>query len=300
MAGANGTANGQAAWIYCSMDVSNNNGYICPTNAVLTSELLWEYGNSNSDNSASVSFCGIALTNGDDRLTCALNPVSWLNGWSPALAPNILSNPTNLTVASGMPASFSVSATGVPDPTYQWQKAGTNLVGQTGATLNIAAAGADDVGTYSVVVSTPAGSVTSSSATLTGLTPFEQWQLDHFGCSGCPQAAAGADPDGDGLNNQAEFLAGSDPNSSASALRVISAQQQSDDVVVTWATFGGHTNIVQVTPGDPDGSYSTNDFVDIPASQTIIPGSGDVTTNYTDVSGGTNSPSRYYRIRLVP
>ena len=47
-------------------------------------------------------------------------------------------------------------------------------------------------------------------------------------------------------------------------------------------------------------AYSTNGFADIPASQTIIPGSGDVTTNYTDVSGGTNSPSRYYRIRLVP
>jgi hypothetical protein len=32
----------------------------------------------------------------------------------------------------------------------------------------------------------------------------------------------------------------------------------------------------------------------------IISGSGNVTTNYTDIGGGTNNPSRYYRIRLVP
>jgi hypothetical protein len=32
----------------------------------------------------------------------------------------------------------------------------------------------------------------------------------------------------------------------------------------------------------------------------ILPGSGDATTNYIDDGGATNSPSRYYRIRLVP
>jgi hypothetical protein len=132
------------------------------------------------------------------------------------------------------------------------------------------------------------------------LNPFQTWQQQHFGCTLCPQAAPGADPDGDGLSNEAEFLSGSDPTNSASALRVISAVEQSSDVIVTWTTFGGHTNIVQVTGGDLDGNYSTNGFADILASQTIIPGSGAVTTNYTDAFGGTNSPSRYYRIRLVP
>ena len=287
-----------------ALDVSNSNGYMCPTLAsgVLSNELLWEFGNSNLDNTAAASFCLVALTNGDDRLTCALDPTCWLNGWVPQLAPNILSNPTNLTVASGQPAAFTVSATGVPDPTYQWLKAGTNLVGQTSATLNIAAAGPDDIGAYSVIVSTPAGSVTSSTATLTvtGLTAFEQWQLAHFGCSGCPQAAASADPDGDGLNNQAEFLAGTDPNNSGSALRIISATKAANDITVIWSTVGGHTNIVQSTGGEPDGSYSTNNFADIAGSLTIVPGSGDTTASYVDVGGATNVPSRYYRIRLVP
>jgi hypothetical protein len=32
----------------------------------------------------------------------------------------------------------------------------------------------------------------------------------------------------------------------------------------------------------------------------VVPGSGDTTTNYLDSSAATNSPSLFYRIRLVP
>ncbi|HUJ10342.1 MAG TPA: pectinesterase family protein [Verrucomicrobiae bacterium] len=261
----------------------------------------WEFDNSNLTATASVTYNGVQLTNGDANVICADDPICWLYGWN-ALAPTIVSGPTNLTVTPGQPATFTVSATSILDPlSYQWLKDGTNVVGATSATLNIASADAGDAGVYSVIVSNSAGSVTSASATLTvTLNAFQTWQQQHFGCTLCPQAAASADPDGDGLSNEAEYLAGSDPTNSASALRITSAVQQSSDVVVTWTTFGGHTNILQATAGEPDGSYSTNGFTDIPASQTIIPGSGDVTTNYTDVAGGTNSPSRYYRIRLVP
>jgi hypothetical protein len=40
--------------------------------------------------------------------------------------------------------------------------------------------------------------------------------------------------------------------------------------------------------------------VDIAGSLTIIGGSGDTSTNYVDVGGATNAPSRFYRVRLVP
>jgi hypothetical protein len=299
MAGANGTANGVAAFLYCSMDVSNGNGYIAPTIAsgVLSNELLWEFGNSNLDNTASASFGLVALTNGDDRLTCALDPTCWLNGWVPQLAINILSAPTNLTVNSGQPASFSVSATGIPDPSYQWLKAGTNLVGQTSPTLSIAATVADDAGTYSVIVANSSGSVTNSAMLTVIPTPFEAWQQSYFGCTSCPQAAADADPDGDGLTNEAEFQAGTDPTNSASGLRITSTERQGTDVVITWDTAGGHTNVVQATAGD-GGGYSTN-FTDL-SGPVIIPGSGDAVTNYVEVGGATNAPSRYYRVRLAP
>jgi hypothetical protein len=58
---------------------------------------------------------------------------------------------------------------------------------------------------------------------------------------------------------------------------------------------------MQTSSGAGDGSYSTNDFTDIAGSLTILPGSGgDTATNYTDVGGATNAPTRYYRVRLVP
>jgi autotransporter-associated beta strand protein len=133
---------------------------------------------------------------------------------------------------------------------------------------------------------------------VTALTPFQQWRMQYFNCTNCPQAAASADPDGDGMINTNEFLAGTNPTNSVSALLIISVVQQSNDVVITWTTAGGHTNAAQATAGDANGGYTTN-FTDL-SGLIILPGSGDTTTNYVDVGGATNIPARYYRIRLVP
>jgi hypothetical protein len=146
---------------------------------------------------------------------------------------------------------------------------------------------------------TGAVSVLVSPGAVPPLSPFEQWQVDNFGSTDNPLADPNADPDGDGQNNLAEFLAGTDPTNSGSALRIVSAVRQTTDVVITWATAGGHTNAVQATTG-VNGSYSAN-FVDITtAPHVIVGGIGDTTTNYIDVGGATNLPSRFYRIRLVP
>ncbi len=39
----------------------------------------------------------------------------------------------------------------------------------------------------------------------------DRWRMDHFGCIECPEAAASADPDRDGLTNLEEFNAGTNP-----------------------------------------------------------------------------------------
>ncbi|WP_193213140.1 autotransporter-associated beta strand repeat-containing protein [Luteolibacter marinus] len=51
------------------------------------------------------------------------------------------------------------------------------------------------------------------------ITPFEQWQIDHFGNTGNPDAAADADPDHDGTDNATEFRLGLDPKDGRSAFR---------------------------------------------------------------------------------
>ncbi|HXI82947.1 MAG TPA: immunoglobulin domain-containing protein [Verrucomicrobiae bacterium] len=230
------------------------------------------------------------------------NKTNWMiTAYAPS-APVIGSCPTSLIATTGQNVSFSVFAGGSAPVTYQWYfNTNTPIANATNTVLTLNSVQSTNVGIYSVIASNSAGTA-GCSATLdisSSLSAFQQWQLAHFGCTNCPNADASADPDGDGMNNQAEFLAGTDPNSTASSLQIISVVPQgAGDVLITWKTAGGFTNAVQATAGDPNSGFNTN-FTDI-SGALIISGSGDVTTNYLDSGGLTNAPSRYYRVRLVP
>lgn len=86
---------------------------------------------------------------------------------APVAAPAITQQPASVTVTSGQPASFSVTATGTGPLSYQWRKDGTAITGATGAAYSVASAASTSAGTYSVVVRNSVGSVTSANATLT-------------------------------------------------------------------------------------------------------------------------------------
>jgi hypothetical protein len=146
-------------------------------------------------------------------------------------------------------------------------------------------------------VSTNGESAMSGFAGATPLSAFQLWQMNYFGCTACPQAQSDADPLGKGMSNTNQFLAGLDPTNSASVFRIISVLPLGNDIVVTWQTAGGRTNAVQVTAGDANGSYSNN-FADLPGSMTVISGSRDAVTNYTDVGAAANASVRFYRVRL--
>ena len=163
MAGNNGTAGGNAAFISCNVDYNYTN----PAAAVLSSQILWEFGNSNLDNTLPRTFGLIALTEGDGRLTAARSSLIWLNGWTPELYPTIVTQPVSQSVAGGVTVNFTVVVTAFGTPSYQWRHYGTNLPGATSATLTINNANANDAGDYSVVVSNSVTSLTSSTATLT-------------------------------------------------------------------------------------------------------------------------------------
>jgi len=85
---------------------------------------------------------------------------------NPTNFPNISKQPVSQFVSSGTSASFSVTASGAQPLRYQWQFNGQNISNATNATLNLNSVTATNSGGYSVVVSNPYGSVTSSTAAL--------------------------------------------------------------------------------------------------------------------------------------
>jgi hypothetical protein len=140
---------------------------------------------------------------------------------------------------------------------------------------------------------------------------FEAWQLAYFGCTNCPQAATTADPDGDGMVNAHEFLAGFCPTNSAAYPHIISLTKAGNDMNVTYLGANGDnsytngpascTNVLEYTSGTADGSY-TNNFVSTGQTNILSDGTGlGIITNIVESGGATNTPSRYYRVRvLVP
>ena len=86
-----------------------------------------------------------------------------------ATAPTIATQPVSTTVTTGNSASFSVTANGTGPLSYQWRKAGVNIIGANSASYSISSAQSSDATTYSVVVSNSVGSATSADATLTVL-----------------------------------------------------------------------------------------------------------------------------------
>jgi uncharacterized repeat protein (TIGR01451 family) len=85
--------------------------------------------------------------------------------------PAITTAPSNQTAVAGTSASFSVTATGTAPLGYQWTFNTTPLTGATANTLLLAAVQPAQAGSYAVVITNVAGSVTSSVASLTVLVP---------------------------------------------------------------------------------------------------------------------------------
>jgi hypothetical protein len=211
---------------------------------------------------------------------------------------------TSQTAFVGAPTSLTGTATddGLPNPpgvlTTTWSKVsgpGAAAFGNANATNTTVTF--DTAGTYVLRLTADDSQAQSASdVTITVNTPtlFQSWQLQYFMCVDCPQAAANADPDGDGMNNLQEFQAGTDPTNSKSVFHITSVTAQGSDVQVTWTTVGGMSYVVQDASG-----YATNNFVDL-SPLVFVPGNGESTTNYLDAGAITNGATRYYRVRLAP
>jgi hypothetical protein len=92
------------------------------------------------------------LTSADARLQIAAAPS----------APRWVQTPTELTVLTGGVATFSATASGVPEPTYQWSVNGIPLSGATTASLTVNPVTPVQAGQYSVTASNASGTISHS------------------------------------------------------------------------------------------------------------------------------------------
>ena len=82
-------------------------------------------------------------------------------------APVITTQPTSQTVIAGGAVTLTTVASGVPAPTFQWQKNSVAISGATNFSYTIAGTVMGDAGSYTVVATNSVSAVTSNSATLT-------------------------------------------------------------------------------------------------------------------------------------
>ncbi len=88
-------------------------------------------------------------------------------------SPNIAVQPQNTPVWNGGAALFTVTASFDNSITYQWRRDGANVSGETGPTLDLPQVTATDSGSkFDCVLQNSSGSVTSSVATLTVVSPI--------------------------------------------------------------------------------------------------------------------------------
>jgi PKD repeat protein len=86
-------------------------------------------------------------------------------------APSITNQPASQVVTAGSNVTFTVGALGNPPLKYTWRLNNSPINNATNALLTIPNAQLTNAGTYSVIVTDLVGTVTSSNATLTVVTP---------------------------------------------------------------------------------------------------------------------------------
>ncbi len=86
--------------------------------------------------------------------------------WRMGGTPVIRVSPSDQTVAADSTASFEVDATGVPDPVYQWQFNGRNVLGATNAVWRLVNVTVAAAGSYRVIVDNQIDAVASEPALL--------------------------------------------------------------------------------------------------------------------------------------
>ena len=123
-----------------------------------------------SAGTATLTLANVQATNAGSYSVLVTNLAGSTNSTNAQLTilfpPAFTANPVGDSVGQGCAVSFSAAATGTGLLSYQWQKDGSNVVGQTGTNLTILHVQPGDFGGYALIASNNYGTVTSTVATL--------------------------------------------------------------------------------------------------------------------------------------
>jgi alpha-D-xyloside xylohydrolase len=115
----------------------------------------------------------------------------------------------------------------------------------------------------------------------------DSWRLYYFGTTATnSQTCAACDPDGDGMSNLQEYLAGTNPTNSASVLLI--TQLDATSQLIVWNSIAGKNYQV----------YSASNL-----ASPFMPVSGTISATGPEASFTDTVPAgvrRFYRVRLVP
>lgn len=133
----------------------------------------WQFDTTNIPNAtnASVTLANVQITNSGSYSVIVSNSLGSVGSSNAILvvgnAPVITNQPQSQTIVQGNSVSFSVGVSGTGPIDYQWSFGGIDLPGQTNAIYTVTNVQPANAGSYAVSVSSPFGSVLSSSAVLT-------------------------------------------------------------------------------------------------------------------------------------
>ena len=268
----------------------------------------WRFEGTNLPNAtnASYSFTGANLASHHGNFSVAASDaastVLSANAFIYVLVkPFIVTHITGQTVLQGGTAIYSVVATGAPPLWYRWIRGGTGI--QTSMVPILILTNVQASGTIRCVVTntaSPAGIFSPASGTvpLTFLADFDHdgiadlWEAAYFGAASTNDASnALLDPDGDGMNNRDEYLAGTNPTNALSVLKIVLTATNAN--VLQFLAQSNITYSVQ---------WRTNFLPAIWVNLTNITGQTGVRTIIVDTALGPPASERYYRVvtPLVP
>ena len=185
---------------------------------------------------------------------------------------------------------------------------GANLI--LDGTVNVTAGSGFAVGTYTLITYTgtltdddglqlgtlpPGHEATINTATpgqvrlvvTRVLTPYEEWQISHFGSTTSPDASPTADPDGDSTSNETEFRLGLDPKNGSSSFKATGSLANAE-FTLTWPSAAGLVFEIRRS-ASLDGPWKLLD-----TRSPIVSGPA----SFTDTA--PLQPRGFYRIALLP